>query len=72
MPSDPLSLGYAPGRTPAESVRFTALLVREAAQVARALDKHLPGDFPAGQHAETITALETDLVSLLPAGNMHR
>ncbi|MGF7206385.1 hypothetical protein GGE65_000946 [Skermanella aerolata] len=72
MPFDPLSLGYAPGRTPAERVRFTALLVREAAQVAHALDKHLPGDFPAGQHAETIAALETDLLALLPAGNMHR
>ncbi len=72
MPFDPLSLGYAPGRTPAESVQLTALLVREAAQIARALEKHLPGDFPAGQHAETIAALETDLVALLPGGNMHR
>lgn len=72
MPFDPLSLGYAPGRSPRESVQFTATLVREAAQIARALERHLPGDFPIDQHADTIAALETDVVALLPGGNTHR
>ncbi len=72
IPFDPLSLGYAPGRTPRESVQFTATLVREAAQVARVLERHLPSDFPIDQHADTIAALETDLVALLPNGNTHR
>jgi hypothetical protein len=32
----------------------------------------LPTDFPIDQHADTIAALETDLVALLPGGNTHR
>jgi hypothetical protein len=72
MPFDPLSMGYAPGVTPRESLRFTVTLVREATQVARALERHLPSDFPIDQHAETITALENDLVASLPGGNPHR
>jgi hypothetical protein len=72
MPFDPLSMGYAPGRTPHESLQFTATLVRESAQIARNLEQHLPSDFPTGQHADTIAALETDMVALLPSTDLHR
>jgi hypothetical protein len=71
MPFDPLSLGYAPGRTPRESLQFTAIMVREAAQIARKLERHLPGDFPIGQHAETIAMLDGDVVALLQGINPH-
>jgi hypothetical protein len=71
MPFDPLSLGYAPGRTPRESLRFIATMVREAAQIAQKLERHLPADFPIGQHAETIAMLEADVVALLPGTDPH-
>ena len=46
-------------------------MVREAAQIARKLERHLPGDFPIGQHAETIATLDGDVVALLQGTDPH-
>ena len=50
-------------------------LLHEAAEIEHALMaqyRHLSGDFPIGQHAETIAMLDADVVALLPGTEPHR
>ena len=50
-------------------------LLHEAAEIEHALMaqyRHLSGDFPIGQHAETIAMLDADVVALLPGTDPHR
>ncbi|WP_158046781.1 ferritin-like domain-containing protein [Skermanella pratensis] len=62
LPFDALSMGYAPGTDGAMSRLAILRLVREAQAVARSLGPELPGDFPRDVHADTIAAIEGDVV----------
>ncbi|QQP90707.1 hypothetical protein IGS68_05580 [Skermanella sp. TT6] len=62
LPFDALSMGYAPGTDGALSRLAILRLVREAQDVARSLGPDLPGDFPWDVHADTIAAIQGDVV----------
>jgi Ferritin-like len=51
MPFDPLSMGYGPGRTPDDSLRFTTHLMTEAGRLAASIEADLPSDYPLDMNA---------------------
>ncbi len=57
IPFDPLSMGYAPGRTPQDSLRIVRHLVGEADHLVHLLAGNLPTDYPLDLHREILVIL---------------
>jgi len=63
IPFDPLSMGYAFGRTRQDSLRIVRHLVGEADHLARRLSADLPTEYPLSLNSETLVILNAQIVT---------
>ena len=71
MPFDPLGVGYAPGRTGRDSLRFVVRLLREADRLARSVEADLPPDYPLEADAELVAELEGEIATTTYASSTN-